>query len=787
MACAWALCYRKRPGDSRRETYSDKTGLLAGPLPCVGVAALLLKIKNLQLLGNGFKSPCARRHLHQRPALLGLSVGRPVRGRYASGIVQIRHSMKTVSGEPPFDFELLQRADDGHPGRNRRALWWLLGLLLLLLASIVTLVLYLRNFEAEEDARRRSADAQWLVQSVQFHFQRLENDLTALTRSMREAGESTGPDPGIYGGLLWTEPGVILAHGWLPAGDGGQLPPTLDRLRSDAAAHAENAEALAIMRDITRGLRRSSYAGPMRLASGQSGDVVWLAVPVFGRGEFAGDYLAAVSLNAAVQALVPAWFQQDHKLKLMGQQPEPDVALGLDRQYQAQLNLPGADLTLQVLPLAAQPAMVPRMFFLVALLFLLGMLASLYALRRDFVKRQRVEALLQAQVALRTAMENSLTTGLRAWALNGRILYVNQAFCRLVGFDAHELVGQSAPLPYWPAEQTDELLVIHRQLIAQGTQDAGVEVQFQHRNGRLIDVLVHEAPLYATSGEQMGWMSSVLDVSERKRAERMAARQQEKLEASGRLVAMGEVASTLAHELNQPLGALSSFANGLLNRLHGGHITPEEISVVVERMNQLSEKAGRIIQRVNAFARRREMSRQRLDLPAFMRRTLAHYQQQSEIQLSLVVDDRPLWIDADALLLEHAVHNVVGNAVHWAQLGGGPARVQIHVSREGAMAGIVVSDSGPGVSDEQKEHVFSAFFSAKDDGMGMGLAICRSVVEAHHGRIDLGRDAELGGARFTLWLPLSASSPEASAAPPVPDRDAVAESAGTTATPESNP
>ncbi len=118
------------------------------------------------------------------------------------------------------------------------------------------------------------------------------------------------------------------------------------------------------------------------------------------------------------------------------------------------------------------------MFFAVALLFLLGMLVSLYALRRDFIKRQRVEARLKAQVALRKAMENSVTIGLRAWDMNGRILYVNQAFCRMIGFEATALVGHSAPLPYWPKEREDELQLIHRHVTMQGTESSGVEIQF---------------------------------------------------------------------------------------------------------------------------------------------------------------------------------------------------------------------------------------------------------------------------------------------------------------------
>lgn len=666
--------------------------------------------------------------------------------------------MKPASSEPAFDFELLQRADEGHAARNRRALLWLLGLLGLLVGSVVALVLYLQNFEAEEEARQRAADAQWLEQSVQFHFRRLEDDLIALARRIREAKPSADPEVGLNGGLLWAEPGVLLAHGWLPVQAADNPPASLARLRSDADQHPDNAQALATMQDITRGLRRSTYAGPMRRADGQASDVIWLAVPVFDRGVFAGDYLAALSMQRAVQSLVPAWFTEGHTVRLLDnhQAPAPPDARPPDpRQYQSPLNLAGMDLALLVTPLKPAPTTVPRIFFVTALLFLTGMLASLYALRRDFVKRQRVEALLQAQVALRRAMENSVTTGLRAWDLQGQILYVNQAFCRMVGFASHELVGRSAPLPYWPANQMAELQFLHTGVIAQGTEESGMEVQFQHRDGHLIDVLIHEAPLLDVDGRQLGWMSSVLDISERKRAQRLAARQQERLEASGRLVAVGEAASTLAHELNQPLGALSSFANGLLNRLRSGRITLDEVAPVVERMEGLSEKAGRIIQRVNAFARRREVSRQRLDLVAFLRTMLSARAMLPTERIDVQLGPEPVWVDADALLLEHAVRNVVANGLHWAARNAQAPRVRVNLQRLQGQAAIVVADNGPGVSDEQKEQIFGAFYSATEDGMGMGLAICRSVMEAHHGRVEVDRDPELGGARFALWLPLS--------------------------------
>ncbi len=680
-------------------------------------------------------------------------------------IAAIRTPMKPASGDPPFDFAALARADTSQPGRNLRAQLWLLGFLALMVASVVALVLYLQNFETEEEARQNMADAQWLEQSIAFHFRRLEDDLRSQARRQHDSETRNDSEQQLHGGLLWSEPGVILARGWLDANDAQVDGADLARLRTDTDSHADNAAALRAMRDIARNLRRASYAGPMRSSDGRDGDVIWLAVPAFERGEFVGNYLASISLSTAIERLVPTWFRQAHRLDLMDNQQDLHDSRREDVSYRSQLNLAGTDLSIRVTPLESRPASVPRAFFGVALLFLLGMLASLVALRRDFIKRQRVESMLQSQVALRRAMENSLTVGLRAWDLQGRILYVNQAFCRIVGYAAQELVGRSPPLPYWPKGQAENPQPVTERLIARTAELAGVELQFQHRNGHLVDVLVHEAPLSGPQGQQLGWMSSVLDISERKQAERMAKRQQERLEASGRLVAIGEVASTLAHELNQPLGALSGFATGLHNRLRAGQITLEEAATVTERMERLAEKSGHIIQRVNAFARRRELSRQNVDLVALIQQIVRQRPSARGVELELDLAPTPIWIEADALLLEHAVLNLLANAEHWACRAAGPARMRISMPLMPAMVGIAVADSGPGVPPEQTDQVFTAFYSAREDGMGMGLAICRSVVEAHHGRIEVGRDPTLGGASFTMWLALTTPSGTTAPAP----------------------
>ncbi len=670
------------------------------------------------------------------------------------------------------DFTLLHNSSRPLHDRSRRTVLWMMGLAVLVVSAVLALFWYLNNFETEEEERRRGADAQWLEQSVQFHFRRLEDDAARL--AAQAALDSTSALPA-FGqgaasqaplGLLWREPGVIQAQVWrsTQGTDVGDLA----AWRQDWQAQPANAQALQALLDITSGLRRAHYAGPMRSADGQASDRIWLAQPYFDGSRHRGTLLVALSMRQALDALLPGWFTQNQTVRLVvdGSSPAPQDS----GPYRMVMNLPGTDLLLEVVPQGPQSSQVPRLFFVVALLFLLGMLASLLALRRDIGKRQQVQQRLQAEVALRTAMEHSVSIGMRAWDMRGRILYVNDAFCALVGWSATELLGRSAPMPYWPQELQQELLLQHHQVIRHGTPRQGLETQFQHRDGHLVDVLIHEAPLLAADGRQLGWMSSVLDISERKRAQQLAAQQQEKLEASGRLVAVGEVASTLAHELNQPLGALASFANGLLNRLHSGSIGLAEMEPVVQRMAQLANRAGGVIQRVNAFARRRELQLSQLNLSALVRRVGASVQEQQETQptpvaLQLQLPPADLWVQGDALLLEQLVHNLCSNALAWAVRGPGPAaRVALRLASATCTApdcdaapciALAVADSGPGVPEDALARLFDAFYTTQAGGMGMGLAICRSITEAHHGRIVVGRDPVLGGALFTVQLPLA--------------------------------
>src|SRR5690606_32018463 len=135
-------------------------------------------------------------------------------------------------------------------------------------------------------------------------------------------------------------------------------------------------------------------------------------------------------------------------------------------------------------------------------------------------------------------------------SLDGRMTYVNPAFCRMVGLSAQELVGCMPPMPYWAPEVMNEYEQRLAERKAGVGNPQGFETIFQRSDGTRVPVLVYESPLLDDSGRQTGWMGSILDISDRRRFEELNRRQQEKLQASARLATMGEIASTLAHELN---------------------------------------------------------------------------------------------------------------------------------------------------------------------------------------------------------------------------------------------
>jgi len=397
-----------------------------------------------------------------------------------------------------------------------------------------------------------------------------------------------------------------------------------------------------------------------------------------------------------------------------------------------------------------------------------------WMLRRQVHDVSRAEVAWRNEAAWRSAMEDSLTVGLRARDLQGRVLYVNRALADMVGYAPEELIGRLPPMPYWPAESIEASMQRHRRNMAGQAPRGGYEALWRHRAGHPLEVILFEAPLVDASGRHIGWMGSILDVTERKRLEEGQRRQTELMAHHARLTMLGEVASTLAHELNQPLSAISSYNAGVLNSLtRPGPARPPADPTVLRALQRLGEQAahaGRIVQRIRQFLTRREPQLERCAINAVVSGALALLQRDLDRQrltLTLALQEDLPPVSADAVLIEQVVINLVRNACDaLSEVAVQPGRSRAIEVRTGLAAArravrVEVRDNGPGLMGRPIESLCAPFYSTKADGMGMGLAICRSILESHQGSLEAA-DAPQGGACFWMELPLDrADSPGA--------------------------
>ncbi len=308
-------------------------------------------------------------------------------------------------------------------------------------------------------------------------------------------------------------------------------------------------------------------------ASGGGIEVMELCVPVEGGGYLVAGLLAARHADRTGRRPRSARGQEVAFTEADGTRL---VALGAPRRIgtrvftsQQLIDLPGATLMLRVDGWRAVPDLFPNMLTALVTAISIALVSVLVLLARDTRRRLRAERDLADALAFRKAMEDSVITGLRARDLQGRITYVNPAFCEMVGFSPEELM----------AERRRGALLAHR-AGARVPAAAGARAwraacrrakassrSSCARTARRFPVLIFEAPLINAHKVQTGWMSAFIDISEQRRIEELSRASQERLQASARLATVGEMASLLSHELTQPLAAIASYASGSLNLL----------------------------------------------------------------------------------------------------------------------------------------------------------------------------------------------------------------------------
>jgi two-component system, LuxR family, sensor histidine kinase DctS len=380
-----------------------------------------------------------------------------------------------------------------------------------------------------------------------------------------------------------------------------------------------------------------------------------------------------------------------------------------------------------------------------------------WMLRRQMRAVARAEEAWRTEAAWRSAMEDSLAVGIRARDLQGRLVYVNKTMADMVGYSTEELVGAMPPMPYWPRDELNQAMQRHLRNMAGRAPREGYESRWQHRNGHLVEVMVLEAPLVDAQGRQIGWMASILNITERKRLEEWERRQAESMAHHSRLSMLGEVASTLAHELNQPLSAIMAYNSGVLNALNRQSQADPAMITAIERMGEQAAHAGRIVKRIREFLTRREPQREPCDINQIVEAAVGLLRREisrNHIQVSLVLDRTLPLVMADPILIEQVAANLVRNACDAvaAAQEGGRIEVQTLPGAGGKFVKVSVVDNGLGLGGRSIETLCAPFYSTKSDGMGMGLAICRSIIELHYGGLDA-QDVPAGGACLSFSVP----------------------------------
>ncbi len=363
---------------------------------------------------------------------------------------------------------------------------------------------------------------------------------------------------------------------------------------------------------------------------------------------------------------------------------------------------------------------------------------------------------LQESHAFRKAMGDSLLVGMRARDLAGRMIYVNPALCDITGYRADELVGHLPPYPYWHPDDLEKHWQDNDAVLSGKTTMNGFESRIRHRDGHDVYTMVYSAPLIDSTGKHSGWMSSVVDITEQKRAEEQQRVQAAKMQRTGRLATLGEMASTLAHELSQPLMALGSFAGAARAYADRGH--RELLNETLSDISEQAQRAAEIVGRIRGFVRQQTPGFQDCavndvvsNVLALMRPEIRHQQARVITQL----DAHLPAIQADRVLLEQVVLNLVLNALQ-AMQDKYPVdkQVRVQTGAQDDMVFIRVSDRGPGIAQPVVAQLFEPFFTTKPDGLGLGLNICRTTIESHRGRLEF-ENAPQGGAIFTVYLPKS--------------------------------
>ena len=412
------------------------------------------------------------------------------------------------------------------------------------------------------------------------------------------------------------------------------------------------------------------------------------------------------------------------------------------------------------LPLIAQTKLIGVLYlennlttrvFAAARIAMLKLLASQAAIALENARLYR--DLAEREAKIRRLVDANII-GIFISRRDGRIVEANDAFLKIVGYDREDLaIGRLCWTDLTPPQWLDTTAGALEELETTGAAQA-YEKEYLRKDGGRVPVLIGAAAFDQARDEGVTF---VLDLTGLKRAEAAAHEMQMELAHANRVATMGQLSASIAHEISQPIGAAITYAQAGLSWLRAQPPNLEEALQALNLIVESSVRAGEIIDRIRALIKKAPTRNERLDINNGIREviklTRGEAVKNDVSVLTDLADSLPV-IHGDRVQLQQVILNLIVNAVE-AMSGASDGKRELLIStRKADPQGVLVGvrDSGPGLAPATLDHVFDAFYTTKPNGLGIGLSICRSIIEAHGGRLWANADVPRG-AIFEFIVP----------------------------------
>jgi C4-dicarboxylate-specific signal transduction histidine kinase len=525
------------------------------------------------------------------------------------------------------------------------------------------------------------------------------------------------------------------------------------------------AEEQARMMRLTRATARPTYTEPYYNDLDEA--FIEYHSPVFQQGRFQGTVSVNISLQAVMQLLIPPGVEGKYHFRLLDEknrelsriETNDEVLEGFSQTVS--LTLPWRNLKLMVIATKTE-SLVGRVVLTGLIILLAIVLAwSLWLLKRRVSQQVLVDSALKASHERFVTVLDSIDAAVVVSDLDSReILFSNESFEHLFpgfGVGAHAF-GVEALMNPTPSQAVPHHTLLDASGLATGVHKAEVH-DARHNAWYLLRV---RAVRWVDG--RMVRLTMLSDITDRKEAEERNRIQQEKLVLTSRLMSVGEMASTLAHEINQPLSAIANYNMGCVRRLKSGQWNQAELLTAMEKSSAQAERAGKVVRRVREFLRRREPQREPgsineiiedvtelIELEAEKSHVIIHHELERDLPL----------VNADRIMVEQVLLNLFKNGIDAMRESPAESRaltIRTVLTESRDSVEVSVADRGSGIPAQVEAELFSPFFTTKESGMGMGLNICRSIIELHEGHLWFTRRGH-GGSRFHFTLPLFEESP----------------------------